>query len=323
MGIVHHSRYLPYLEEARVAYLRPSATRTPSGARPGSTPPCSRRTCATAAAALRRRGRRPPAAGVGQPHDVPDGLPADARRRGRGHRGHRPRDGHRRRSPDPPAGVAGRDGRVVTRWFTADLHFGHANIIRYCDRPFADVAGDGRRRSSTGGTTSSPPTTRCGCSATWRWARSSDSLAHVGRARRHQAARARQPRPLLARPRRPVRRAGPSATSPPGSPTSSTSRSTLTLGDGRVLACHFPYEGDSHDDDRFGAPPPGRRRRGCCCTATSTPAGRSTAARSTSAATSGTTAPSARPSSRRDRPVRDSTLATAECDVDARRTRRR
>jgi calcineurin-like phosphoesterase family protein len=27
----------------------------------------------------------------------------------------------------------------VTRWFTADLHLGHANIIRYCDRPFASV----------------------------------------------------------------------------------------------------------------------------------------------------------------------------------------
>ena len=24
-------------------------------------------------------------------------------------------------------------------WFTADTHFGHANIIRYCHRPFADV----------------------------------------------------------------------------------------------------------------------------------------------------------------------------------------
>ena len=27
----------------------------------------------------------------------------------------------------------------MTRWFTADLHFGHANIIRYCDRPWRDV----------------------------------------------------------------------------------------------------------------------------------------------------------------------------------------
>ena len=24
-------------------------------------------------------------------------------------------------------------------WFTSDLHLGHANIIEYCDRPFADV----------------------------------------------------------------------------------------------------------------------------------------------------------------------------------------
>jgi calcineurin-like phosphoesterase family protein len=27
----------------------------------------------------------------------------------------------------------------VTRWFTSDLHFGHANIIRYSGRPYADV----------------------------------------------------------------------------------------------------------------------------------------------------------------------------------------
>ncbi|GAN46951.1 MULTISPECIES: metallophosphoesterase family protein [Methylobacterium] len=28
----------------------------------------------------------------------------------------------------------------MTLWFTADHHFGHANIIRFCHRPFADVA---------------------------------------------------------------------------------------------------------------------------------------------------------------------------------------
>jgi calcineurin-like phosphoesterase family protein len=27
----------------------------------------------------------------------------------------------------------------VTQWFSADLHLGHENIIRYCDRPFRDV----------------------------------------------------------------------------------------------------------------------------------------------------------------------------------------
>lgn len=26
------------------------------------------------------------------------------------------------------------------RWFTADLHFGHGNVITYCSRPFAGVA---------------------------------------------------------------------------------------------------------------------------------------------------------------------------------------
>jgi len=28
----------------------------------------------------------------------------------------------------------------MTNWFTADTHFGHANIIRYCNRPYASVA---------------------------------------------------------------------------------------------------------------------------------------------------------------------------------------
>jgi calcineurin-like phosphoesterase family protein len=27
----------------------------------------------------------------------------------------------------------------VATWFTSDLHFGHLNIIRYCDRPWPDV----------------------------------------------------------------------------------------------------------------------------------------------------------------------------------------
>ena len=27
----------------------------------------------------------------------------------------------------------------MTRWFTADLHLGHANIIQYCDRPWPDA----------------------------------------------------------------------------------------------------------------------------------------------------------------------------------------
>lgn len=36
-------------------------------------------------------------------------------------------------------GEAGEAATGRRRWWTADLHFGHANIIRYCDRPFASV----------------------------------------------------------------------------------------------------------------------------------------------------------------------------------------
>ena len=25
------------------------------------------------------------------------------------------------------------------RWYTSDHHFGHENVIRYCDRPFSDA----------------------------------------------------------------------------------------------------------------------------------------------------------------------------------------
>ena len=47
------------------------------------------------------------------------------------------------------------------------------------------------------------------------------------------------------------RRAGPSATSPPGSPRCSPEQVDLTIGGHAALACHFPYVGDSHDEARF------------------------------------------------------------------------
>ena len=30
-------------------------------------------------------------------------------------------------------------GKAENVWFTSDTHFGHAKIIEYCDRPFANV----------------------------------------------------------------------------------------------------------------------------------------------------------------------------------------
>ena len=29
-------------------------------------------------------------------------------------------------------------------WFTSDLHLGHRNVIRFCNRPFADEKGMGK-----------------------------------------------------------------------------------------------------------------------------------------------------------------------------------
>jgi calcineurin-like phosphoesterase family protein len=39
-----------------------------------------------------------------------------------------------------PVGYAVGASTMLNIWFTADFHLGHANIIRYCGRPFADVA---------------------------------------------------------------------------------------------------------------------------------------------------------------------------------------
>jgi calcineurin-like phosphoesterase family protein len=38
-----------------------------------------------------------------------------------------------------PARTAHRETMPLTTYFTSDQHIGHANIIRYCDRPFEDL----------------------------------------------------------------------------------------------------------------------------------------------------------------------------------------
>jgi len=43
------------------------------------------------------------------------------------------------RTEDESVAGATRGANAVNTFFTADTHFGHANIIRHCDRPFADV----------------------------------------------------------------------------------------------------------------------------------------------------------------------------------------
>ena len=92
MGIVHHAAYLPYLEEARVAYLRQLGHPYDEVRRDGfnfavlEVVVQYRRP-----ARVRRTGRRAPAGRRGEPGHLPAGLPAHRGRRRAGHRGHRAR----------------------------------------------------------------------------------------------------------------------------------------------------------------------------------------------------------------------------------------
>ena len=114
MGIVHHSRYLPYFEEARVAYLRHVGH-----------PYHEVRAEGIEMAVLEAfvQYRKPlefddvcdvhVTIAVARPCHVPDGLPRDGRRRRPCDRGDGPRLHHTRRSGDPDARLARRSSALT------------------------------------------------------------------------------------------------------------------------------------------------------------------------------------------------------------------
>ena len=121
MGIVHHSRYIPYFEEARVEYLRHLGH-----------PYTLWREKGVDAAVLEvfvqyRQALRfddeidvhLQLAAVRHARHCPDGLPRHPRRRAGGDHGDRARrrDGRRPADTPLPAWLV-EIGRVVTRWFT-------------------------------------------------------------------------------------------------------------------------------------------------------------------------------------------------------------
>lgn len=138
----------------------------------------------------------------------------------------------------------------MARFFTADLHLGHANIIRYCHRPFADVTAMNR-------------------SLVERWNEAvtaddevwilgdlcmgqiSESLPLVGRLRGHKVLVAGNHDrcwegngPAAVQRRTPLYLAA-------GIDEVRQGTVRTQLGTTPVLAGHFPYSGDSHDSDRF------------------------------------------------------------------------
>lgn len=136
----------------------------------------------------------------------------------------------------------------MSLWLTSDLHFGHANIIRYCNRPFRDVAHMNAELVRRWNERVAP--------GDEVWVLGDVALGSIPRSlelvrslhgekhlvagnhdrcwegnRRHERWVDR------------YRDAG---------FVEIVTQTEIDLGGGTVLpACHFPYEGDSHDEDRF------------------------------------------------------------------------
>ena len=140
------------------------------------------------------------------------------------------------------------------RLWTSDQHFGHTNIIRYCNRPFADVAEMNEVLIDRWNETVSDIDT------VWvlgdvALGPIKESLALVRRLRGRKVLVAGNHDRCWAG-------GGPMST-----PWVDVYRDagfeevlqgwvSVQLGERRALACHLPYEGDSHDDDRFTAQRP-------------------------------------------------------------------
>lgn len=134
------------------------------------------------------------------------------------------------------------------RWFTADLHLGHANIIRYCQRPFASVG-------------------QMNAALMANWISAVDSSDEVWVLGDVAMGRISETLPLIARlPGRKHLVPGNHDRCWPGHhrlrPQDTQMYADvgfeihpgmveLTLGGRSVVACHFPIRGDSHDTDRF------------------------------------------------------------------------
>ena len=140
-------------------------------------------------------------------------------------------------------------------WLTSDLHFGHANIIRYTNRPFTSVEEMDEWLVTTWNETVRPHDTVwvLGDVCMGRIEHSLSLVARLHGTRRllsgnHDRTFATSGAPS-ARWDAAYRDAG----------FETIAAGTIELDIGwtePVLACHFPYRGDSHDGDRFLAQRP-------------------------------------------------------------------
>jgi calcineurin-like phosphoesterase family protein len=137
----------------------------------------------------------------------------------------------------------------MTRYFTADLHLGHRNIISYCGRPFRDVddmnAGLVDRWNDT-----VDPGDEVIVLGDVAMGRLRDSLALVARLHGRKVLVAGNHDRCWAGHRRGVK-AATARYRAAGFDEIWQGVVSLDLDGTPVRACHFPYHGDSHDHDRY------------------------------------------------------------------------
>jgi calcineurin-like phosphoesterase family protein len=142
----------------------------------------------------------------------------------------------------------------MTTWFTADLHFGHANIIEYCGRPFADAASMNEALIERWN----------GCVHTddtvWvlgdvALGRIDETLQLVGGLNGRKVLLAGNHDRCWA-PHGKRAEGWTERYLAAGFAEVRQGQMNLTVGRRRIVACHFPYRGDSHDHDRYVAERP-------------------------------------------------------------------
>jgi calcineurin-like phosphoesterase family protein len=137
----------------------------------------------------------------------------------------------------------------ANRWFTSDLHFGHSNIIDYCNRPFGSVGAMDEWLIQAWNETVAP--------GDEVWVLGDVALGNVRRslacvARLHGTLRL-----VVGNHDRPFRRTGvahpewEAAYLDAGFTSLHHDHVSLQIGTVPVLACHFPPFGDSQREDRF------------------------------------------------------------------------
>lgn len=145
--------------------------------------------------------------------------------------------------------------REVRTWFTSDTHFGHANIIRYCDRPFSSVA-DMRRGLVDRWNAVVGDDDQVFVLGDFALGRLEESLTVLGELRgaKHLLV-GNHDRPFDPDPRRRAEWTGRYLAAGFASVTNGTVGYAL-LGQHPVLMGHFPYHGDSLGEDRYASERP-------------------------------------------------------------------